>query len=328
MSLSSKILIFLGFIIFIGTAGFIVFKLNEISNRQKAIETQVVAQKELVDNIMRSQNKYATKEDVENFAKDNNVNLKAIKDDLDNLHAELNAVNVVTFHSGGQVSTNVPSTSTGPVNPNPINPNNPDPFGYMKKEQKLSLNENFANVQIPFGEVGFSAWQEKPWSINIKPREYKVVNVIGTDDNQRSYVYNKVSIKVDNKDYDVKITSAETKQEFPEAKFSFWNPRLFLTAGGGINLTQAPIQGSATAGVTLGIMSYGKYKTNPTVSVLQVGVGYETGTQRPAVIVNPVNFNIGGLLPNGLANNTYVGPSLQVDTAGNIIAGGALSIGF
>lgn len=75
-------------------------------------------------------------------------------------------------------------------------------------------------------------------------------------------------------------------------------------------------------------MSYGQFKTNPAISVLQVGVGYETSTARPVAILNPVNFNIGGILPKGLANNTYLGPSLQINTAGNIITGANLSIGF
>lgn len=328
MTLLNKILIFAGVIILIGLFGFTIYKLNEISNRQVAIETKIVAQKELVEGIMRSQNQYATKDDINKFIKDNGVNLKAIKEDLDNLHAEISSVNVILVNSAGQRGTNIPSTGGGVTNPNPVNPNDPDPFGYMKKEQLLSLNEKFADVNVPFGKVGFSAWQEKPWSINILPRQYKVINVVGTDENQRNYFYNKFSVNVDNKDYDIKISTAETKQEFPEAKFSFWNPRLFLTAGGGISLTQAPIQGSANLGVTLGIMSYGKFKTTPDISVLQIGLGYETGSQRPAAILNPVSFNIGKLLPNGLANNTFVGPSLQVDTAGNVITGGNLSLGF
>lgn len=328
MTLLNKILIFAGAALIIGLFGFTIYKLNEISNRQIAIETQVIAQRELVDGIMRSQNQYATKDDIDKFIKDNGVNLKAIQSDLDNLHAEISSVNVILVNSAGQHGTNIPSTGGGGTNPNPVNPNNPDPFGYMKKEQVLQLNEKFGALDVPFGKVGFSAWQEKPWSINISPRQYKVVNVVGTDENQRNYFYNKFSVNVDNKDYDIKITTAETKQEFPEAKFSFWNPRLFLTAGGGVNVTSAPPQGSANAGVTLGIMSYGQFKTNPAISVLQLGIGYETSSQRPVAIINPVNFNIGGILPKGLANNTYLGPSLQVNTAGNIITGANLSIGF
>lgn len=328
MSLLNKIFIFLGLTLLLCGAGFLIFKLNELSNKQLAIESSLIAQKELADNIMRSQSQYANKNDIINFIKENNVNLKAIQDDLNKLHAEINTINIVTAHSKGQLGSNIPSTGTGTSNPNPINPANPDPHGYLKKEQTLALNENFSNVQLPIGKVGFSAWQEKPWSINISPREYKVINVIGTDENQRNYVYNKFIVKIDNKDFDIKISSAETKQEFPEAKFSFWNPRLFLTAGGSVNLTQAPIQGSANAGITLGIMSYGRFKRNPDVQVLQLGVAYQSGTNRVSAIINPINFNIGRLAGLEIINNTYVGPSLQVDTIGNVFAGANISLGF
>jgi hypothetical protein len=328
MTLLNKILIFVGAALVIGLFGFTIYKLNEISNRQAAIETSLVAQKELADNIMRSQAQYATSKDIEAMIKANDVNLKAIQDDLATLHAEISSVNVILVNSTGQHATSVPSTGGGVVNPTPVDPKNPDPFGYMKKEQLLQLSEKFGTVIVPFGKVGFSAWQQYPWSVDISARQYKVVNVVGVDENQRNYFYNKFAVNVDNKDYEIKITSAETKQEFPEAKFSFWNPRLFLTAGGAVSLTQVPVQGSANAGVTLGIMSYGQYKTNPAISVLQLGVVYETGSQKPAAIINPVNFNIGGILPKGLANNTYLGPSLQVDLSGNVLVGGNMSIGF
>lgn len=328
MTLLNKLLIFVGTVILLGLFGFTIYKLNEISNKQLAIESSLVAQKELADNIMRSQSQYANKDDIANLIKENNVNLKAIQDDLNKLHAEISSVNIVTAHSKGQSGNNLPSTGTGNSNPNPISPSNPDPYGYLKKEQVLTLNENFSNIQLPIGKVGFSAWQEKPWSINISPREYKVINVIGTDENQRNYVYNKFIVKIDNKDFDIKISTAETKQEFPEAKFSFWNPRLFLTAGGSVNLTQAPIQGSANAGITLGIMSYGKFKNSPDIQILQFGPSYQTGTQKISLTINPISFNVGHLINTSLINNTYIGPSLHIDTNGNILTGINMSLGF
>lgn len=328
MSLSTKILIFLGAILLLTGIGFIIYKQIEISARQKAIETQIVEQKELVNNIMRSQNQYATKDDINQFVKDNNVNLKAIQDDLSKLHAEISAVNVIIAKSNGQTGTNIPSTGTGGNNPDPIDPGKPDPYGYMKKEQILSLNENFANIQVPFGQVGFSAWKDKPWGINILPREYKVVNVVGTDENQRTYFYNKFSVKVADKDYDIKISSAETKQEFPEAKWNWFNPKLFLTAGGSVDVSSLPISGSFNIGGTIQIMSYGKYKNNPDISILQIGAGYQSNRNQFTGIINPIAFNIGKLIPGGLVNNTFVGPSIQLSANGNILFGANGSVGF
>lgn len=337
MSLSTRILIIIGVILLIGGVGFIIFKEIENSQRQDAIQKQMVAQKELIDGIVRSQSQYTTKEDLEKFIKDNNVNLKAIQDDLDKLDANITAANVAIANSQGQHGINIPSTGTGGTNPTPNPPTcsdgkpcpNADPFGYNVKEQTLALNENFGTTQVPFGQVGFSAWQQKPWSVDIKPRQYSLVNVIGKDENERLYVYNKFSVNVDGKTYNVPITSAETKQEYPTAKFSFWNPRLFITAGGGINATELPVNGNFNAGATIGIMSYGKYKSAPDISILQVGAGYSSNNNDFAVIINPVSFNIGSVLPtNSLIKNTYIGPSVQITPSGNVFVGANLSVGL
>lgn len=325
MSLSTKILLILGGMLLVGALGFIVYKQIEISNRQQAIETSLVAQKELTDNIMRSQSTYATKADIESFIKENGVNLKAIKDDLAKLDANVTAVNAILVTSQGQRGTQIPTTP-GPVNPNPkpVDPNNPDPYGYLARQQNLQLNEDFSGVKVPFGTVGFSAWQEKPWSIDILPREYRVVNVLGTDENQRTYVYNKFAVKSGDKTYDIKIASAETKQEYPEAKFSWWNPRLFVGVDGGVGLN--PVRGEFTPSANVGIMSYGRYKTQPDFSILGVGGGYGVVSNRFQLVVTPVTYNVGKHIP--LMNNTYVGPSLHVGTDGNVGAMLGLRVGL
>jgi hypothetical protein len=330
MSLLNKILIFLGVAVVIFGLGFIIYKQNEISNRQLAIEAQMVGQKELADNIMRSQNGYATKDDIEKFIKNNNVNLQAIQDDLDKLHASLIAANTITVNSREQTITNLPSSGTGSVNVSPVTT---DVYGYLKKTQLLNIHEDFNGTSVPIGQIGFSAWQPKPWDIKISPREYKVTNIIGTDDNQRVYVYNKFSVKVEGKDYDVKISAAETKQEFPEAKWSWWNPRLFVGVDGGVNIgtTALPTNGSRVKGeftpnLSLGIMSYGKFKNQPDFSVLQIGVGVGTVSQKPQLIVTPVAYNIGKHIP--FVNNTYLAPSLAVGVDGSVSLMGGVRVGL
>lgn len=332
MSLSTKILIWLGVIVTLGALGFIIFKQNEISNRQAAIESQVVAQKQLVDGIVRSQSTWTTKDDMDKFIKDNGINLKAIQDDLDKLHGEVQAVNAIVVSSNGQHQGNLPSTGTGPVNPNPPTPvpcvngvcPNQDPFGYQKLQQDLALNEDFGGTKVPIGSVGFSAWQQAPWSIDIKPREYHVSTVVGTDENQRQYYYNKFTLKVDNKDYEIPIKSATTQQIYPEAKFSWFNPRLYLGVDGAVGLN--PVRGEFTPNLSVQLMSYGRYKTQPDFSILQVGGGYGTVSQRPQLTIAPVSYNIGKHIP--LMNNTYLGPVISVGTDGNVFVGGGLRVGL
>lgn len=324
MTLTTKILIFIFAIFIVGTAGFVIYKQHEISARQDTIEKSIVAQKELADNILRSMSQYTTKQDLESFAKDSNINLNAIKNDLEKLSASVTAINTIRATSTGQVVTGIPSTHVTPGdNPNPP-PTIQDPYGYQTTLQTLTLNEQFSNVQVPIGDVSFSAWKDKPWSLNIKPREYTASTVIGTDENQRIYTYNKFSVQVDGKPYDIKISNAEIKQEYPEAKFGWWNPRLFLGLDGGIKLNR--LQGEAAPSLSLQIMSYGRYKTQPDLSILQVGLGYEVNSQKPSVILSPLQYNIGKQLP--LISNTYIGPSLSVNLAGDISVMAGLRIGL
>lgn len=324
MPLYQKILIWVGAVLVVGALGFIVYKQQQISERQTMIEQNIIAQKQLVDGIVRSQATWASREDIEKFIKDNGVNLRAIQDDLDKLHAEVSAVNVAVATSKGQTGTHMP-TKPGPnTNPNPVDPKNPDPYGYMKQQQTLALNEDFGSVKVPIGSVGFSAWQEKPWNYDIKQREYRATTVVGTDENQRQYFYNKFTVKVDNKEYALPITAATAEQVYPEAKFSWWNPRLYLGADGAIGLN--PVKGEFSPNVNLQVMSYGRYKTQPDWSILQVGAGYGTISQRPQLTITPVSYNIGKPIP--LIHNTYIGPSISVGTDGNVFVGGGVRVGL
>jgi len=321
-----KFLVALGGVLLIGTLAFVIYNQMQLSRQQTAIQTQLVEQRQLVDGIVRSQNQYATKADVEKFAKDNGINLGAIKDDLEKLHAEVTAVNVAVTHSNGQHGNNLPNGPPGPVNPNPVDPKNPDPYGYMKAQQSFALDEDFGTVKIPFGKVGFSAWQEKPWSVDVNSREYKLSTVVGTDENQRQYFYNKFSIATNGKTYDVPITTATTKQEYPTAKWSWWNPRLLMGLDGGVNITQ--VKGEFTPHIGIGIMSYGQYKTTPDFSILEVGIGYGTINKTAQVVITPVAYNIGKNLFSPLMNNTYIAPSLSIGTDGSLGVGAGLRVGF
>ncbi len=333
MSLINKILITLGVFVVLGMLSVIIYQQIQINKRQQAIEAQVVAQKQLVDGIVRSQNEYTTKKDLENFIKDNGINLKAIQDDVKKLRAEVIAANVVTVISKPQNGTFIPTTNTGPDNPNTTPPTcqdgkpcpNADPYGYLKSQQNLLLSEDFGTVKVPIGSVGFSAWQDKPWTLDIKSRTYSVSNVIGVDENQRTYFYNKFTVTVGDKTYTVPITKAETKQEYPDPKWYFWNPRLYLGVDSGITLS-APLRGEISPGVSLAIMSYGKFKTQPDFTVLGLGVGYGAINKSAQFSLTPFTYNIGKHIP--LMTNVHLGPSLQINASGDFSVMGSIKVGL
>lgn len=284
----------------------VVYKQFELSKRTQAIEAQVISQKELPNNITRSENKYASKEDLEALLKKYNVNHKVISDDLDKMDAEIKSVNVLEVKSSSQLAKDVPSTTTGEANPQPFEN---DPYGILNKRQILRLEENFSGHKVPVGDVGFSAWKPQPWDINMLPRKYNVVTVEGIDENQRSHFYNKFTVEVDHKEYEVKIESAKTLQRYPEARFSWFNPKVFLGTDGGLNLNN--IKAALGPNINISILSYGQYKKQPDISILQLGIGYELVGEVPEVVITPIAYNVGKHLP--LIDNTYLAPSVHVD---------------
>jgi len=330
-----KILVIVGLFLTLGALGFIIYNQSQLSKQQTAIQTEQVAQRQLIDGIVRSQTSWATQQDVANLLAANGVNadaLKAIQSDLGDLKATMTTANVVTVNSQAQNVTGQASTGTGPKNPAPpttvVPPGcpSPDPFGFMQAQQTYQLNEDFGKVKVPFGTVGFSAFQAQPWSASIPARQYTIDNIIGTDENQRNYVYNQVNIKTDGKTYTVPVTSSTTKQVYPTAKFSWWNPRLHAGFDGGVNINH--VKGEFTPNVDVSLMSYGQYKTTPDFSILGVGVGYQTQNQRPALIIKPVSYNFGRNIFSPLMNNTYVGPSISVAPDGSWTVGGGIQVGF
>jgi hypothetical protein len=329
-----KILLFVGLILTIGMLGFVIYNQHELSKQQTAIQTEQVAQRALLDGVVRSQTSWATQQDVANLLAANGVTndaLKSIQADMSTLKATMTTANVVTVNSTAQNTTGQASTGTGPANPTPPVPvangcPDPDPFGFQKAQQNYVLNEEFGTLKVPFGTVGFSAWQQNPWSADVPARTYTVDNIIGTDENQRNYVYNQVNIQTAGKTYQVPITTSTTKQVYPSAKFSFWNPRLLLGADGGVNLNH--VKGEFTPSVNLGIMSYGQYKTNPDFSILEVGAGWSTVNQRPSLVITPVQYNLGRNVFSPLMNNLYVGPSVTVGTDGSWTLQGGVRVGL
>jgi len=324
MSLSTKIIAAIFAICMIIAGIFIVYLEYQHKTQLQELQVALSSQKQVSDNITRSLATYATKDDLISFAKANDINLKAIQDDLDKLNAGLSAINVSVVSSYGQNSTNLPSTGTSPT----TNPTSSDPcqdqYGYFKNTQTLHLDENFADDKVPVGDVSFSASRKDPWDVHIVPRQYNLVTVVGKDENEKVYTYNQFTIKEGDKEYPVKITNSQTKEELPSAKFSFWNPRLFLGMEGGINVSQ--LQGEAAPTLGIGIMSFGQSKKNPDVSVLQVGAGYDIVGKNMQFTLTPAAYNLGSKIP--LMSNFYVGPTIGIDTKGNVSAGLGVRVGL
>ena len=328
MTSINKVLLVIGSLIVAFCMVFTVYEHFELKAQNTAILNSIVAQQQLANGIIRASAQYATKDDIAKFASDNAVNLKTIQDNLDKLGngAQVSSVNVFSAVSNGQNSNNLPSTNTGPVNPTPPTQDTNDPYGYQKFQQDFALSEDFGTIKVPFGTVGFSAWQKDAWNVNVLPRNYEVANVVGQDENSRQYFYNRFSVNVGGKSYDIPIKTSTTKQELPSAKFSWWNPRLVMGADVGVDVTH--VKGEFSPTLQVAIMSYGQFKPTPDWSFLQVGAAWQTVSQKPAFVVTPFAYNVGKNMFSPLMSNTYIGPSVMLSTDGSFVVNGGIRVGF
>ena len=331
MSTLTKILLIIGSVLIILTLGFIVFEQFEMKKKQDTINDQVIASKQLNDNILRNQNNVVTPDQLQKMITDNKVDLSTIQDDMKKMNTQLEALSTVTVNSQGQTYTNVGSTSVVqiPISslPKP-DPSNPDPYHYLTTQQNLSLFEKFGTVSVPIGSVGFSGDSKTPWNETILPRQYNVDTVIAHDKNGRLSTYNKFRITVDGKDYPLTIADGKLSQTEPPNTWSWWNPKFFIF-GGGSAVFSKPVSASANFGGGLQVMSFGKYLSNPLLSVLQIGGEFSTNNTSFSAVINPISVNIGQVLGTSWINNTYIGPSLHVEVpSGKVGLGLNLSVGL
>jgi hypothetical protein len=333
MNTFTKILFAILAVAVVSALGFIVYQQHEMSVMQQQMNSSIVAQKQLIDDITRSSSQYVSKSDLDAFAAQNGVSMAALQADLKSLNATISGVNTIAVNSSGVHQTNIGSTSTAPTSTKPSlasvlcdgkEMSCPDPYGYQLNTQNLSLNEPFGTTQVPIGTVGFSASQAKPWTVNTYPRTYNITNVLSTDQNGKQYVYNKFSINSNGKDYAVNISNSKFEQQLPTPSLSWFNPRLIIGADAGYNITRN--RGEFTPNLSVGFISYGQTKAQPSWSFAEVGVGYGTVGKTLDIQVAPLSYNLGQHLT--FIRNTYVGPVVGIGINGDFSVGAGLRVGL
>lgn len=323
MSWKTKLILIGSGILLVFILLFIVKMQYDMIQSQKMMELKVVEMKELHDKTMRSQGKYATRDDVEKIIKENGVDLSSLKKDLGLLDAKIVGVITTSANSKGFTGKNLASTSVTPNtdeekvktilecgNEKLECPNSE----YLNNRQVLALSENFGQTAVPLGEVGFSAWQKEPWDLSIKSRKYTSTTVLSTNDDGRHFAHNKLIVEVDGKQYTIPITNSQLREVFPDKKFRF-TPRIYMGLDGGLVMAPDP-QGDVVPNAQLSLFSYGKTKLDNDWTFLGVGVGYETQQESINLMVSPINYNVGKPIP--LIDNMHVGPSISYDFEGNL----------
>jgi hypothetical protein len=329
-----KIAVITAIIILIGGLLAIIKWQHDVLLSQK--ETNITEMKQLRDDIVRAQSQYIDKKDLEEFAKNSNIDFGPIKEDLNKLNAQIKGISNIIINTPGYIGNNLSSTSvTNRIPdgskllsvkcPDGIDIECPDPFGYQTHIQHFILNEPLENKNnIPFGEVGFKVWEKSPWDLKIYPRSYSVTSVLGEDENGKHYTYYKFSIITNGQSYPIKITDAKFVEEKPEAKFRF-SPRLYLATDLGTYIYPT-VQWEISPNLQISLFSYGKTKVNPAWTFLGLGVGYGSQTKTITGILSPISYNIGQHLP--FMQNLYIGPSIEINSTGGLAILAGLRVGL
>lgn len=316
---------------------FIIKQQRDALERLQYAEQSVVEMKKLRDDIVRAQASYATRKDVERIIKDSGVDLGTIEDDLKKLDAEVKGVSTVLTGTPGFHGTNLASTGesarSDPTRPQTVEcPDgtvaecpSQDKYGYLSATQYLRLDEPFENKKkVPWGKVGFSAWREKPWDLEIYPRKYRVVNVLSMNDEGRHFVHSKFFVESNGEEEAVPITESKFVEVLPESAFRF-SPRLYMSVDAGVK-ANPPLQGELVPNLQMALFSYGKTKVDPDWTFLGIGIGYEAVVDGIGFVISPVNYNVAHHMP--FVENLYFGPSVGFDPGGNVFLMLGLRVGL
>lgn len=319
-------------------------KIDENANQQRLM-SEVVELKRLQNEIVRSQSTYVSKEDLKNFAKQNDIDLAPILKDLKALGAEIQGISKLLAESKGYKGTNLGSSGTIPRVPDPSDSTDvhlqcsdgsecEDLYGYWNNSQSLNLFEPFSDkLRVPIGDVTFEAWKEKPWSASILPRKYHVNTVLGVDENDRHYVHNQFQIEVDGKKHNIPVSQSEFVEKMPEAEFRF-DPHVnlgvtvgvLIATGSTLPSDESKVHAEVSPELSVSLFSYGQTRSRPSWKFLGLGVNYETQESTLGFQINPADYNIGGPIP--FIDNIYIGPSVGVDIKGKVMVGVGVRIGL
>ncbi len=309
-------------LVLFGVLAFIIKFQHDLLAKNQALRESFVEMKELQQGWVRNSSRYVTKGDMDRYADDLGVDLGPIRADLKTLEAEVKGLSYAVARSKKVVKKDVGSTSTTPREGH-ADVDVPDPFGYQTNAQTVTLMEETGEERVPIGEVEFRAWKERPWSYELKAREYSAITVISVDDDGKTIVTNQLLVKVDGQEFPLAIEEGKFVEIYPEGSFKF-HPRLFLAFDAGAYVTQ--VAAELTLDAEISFFSYGKTKLSPDWVFLSPGLGYATQRGNMIFSLAPARYNLGSVLP--LIENLYVGPKVTVDLEGNVGIYAGVAVGL
>jgi hypothetical protein len=321
----SSIMTLIGVVLVAGLIIVGYFAWKSLSDENQKLRSEIVEFKQLTDTLVRSSNKWATKDDLKEQLKNllGKEDLKALENDMSSLDSRLSAVGRTVGTIKRKVASIESSDRVGPENPNPViceDGKLVDIHGYTKKAQIKEIKDS---NEAPLAEVEFNAAKKKPWSYEIYKRNYRLVTVVGRKESGQLTFHHKLEYSILGKHYKVNLLSSDYMQVSLKSKMFWLNPKLDLNffVGGNVHgFAQGPgrPESLVSLGVDVGLSlsSYGETEVDSWFRLFRFSVGYNAERQAAHFSFAPFAFNIGKPLP--LLTNLYLTPQLGIDTAGGL----------
>ena len=300
------------YIVLIGVVCFFGYRIYQ--DLKSDIHQTSVAYKQLEETLARAENNMVTKAELNEFAKVTGINLKAIKDDLKGLDAELSAVGETVASIKGEIEQNQGSDSTvdHDVPDQPETCKLCDIHGYTGSTQ----SKNVAIGDMPYAKVEFDAASNKPWSVAKDDIDVKVTTVLGRSDKQDVTIfYHTISLlnntrpELKDKLFKLKITSSKFVETLDNTKEWFlWAPHLSISLDNQFVFEDEFYRFGGSLGIS--VMAYGKTKDDNDWRFVKLGMGINS-KENPYLSFEPVQYNLGRKIP--LVSDLWIGASILYD---------------
>lgn len=305
------------------------FAWRNLTNENLMLRSQITEFKALTETLVRSSNRWVTKEDLESHTRNllTKSDFAAIEDDLEGLDARLTAVGRTVGSVKRKVANLEKSDSEGVENPNVTKCEDGRLVDVHKYTKKPQIKELYDIKEAPVGSVRFDASKVAPWNYEIFRRDHKLITIVGKRESGQLTFHHKLEYSIPEKDsnkwYSIDLLSSDYVQVPLKDKMFWFNPILDLNffAGGKVyKFATGPgrTESIASIGADLGLSlsSYGETRADSWFRLFRVGVGYNAERQAAHFSFAPFVFNIGKPLP--LLTNLYLSPQVGVDTAGGL----------
>lgn len=302
--------------------GILLYQNNKLKEQITQYAGQLdISHKALTKSLQRAETKLAkNNKELDIFAEQNGINIKAVQEDLDSLGGRLEAVASTEAKTVTVVHNNYLSDSTTNSKIEiPICKSDGRPIDIYSYTKRIETKELSDSNGMRIANVSFTAAEKRPWNSKTYGITYKILNTIGKGPNNQVILTTELTAEnpeaQPGKIFRIKGVSSRVLQApEPSPNFDWWNPSLYLMGQLAL-IVHEEIDFSASLSIGFSIWSY-----SDNWRFFGVSAGYDAFQRTFRASFIPVLYNIGGPLP--LLTNLWVYADIGISHLGSV------SIGF